>query len=95
MDVPQSLIEEENRKIRLLRISTDILTQVLMTQPLTAGQADRLIMGMREFAAHLFPGKRETFDLIYLPRFRRALAERAASAPKPATGLANEPDCCE
>jgi hypothetical protein len=68
----EDLIKEENRRIRLLRIASDLLVQVLMTNPITAPEAERLVDGVRRFALKLFPGKEETFDLIYLPRFRRA-----------------------
>ncbi|MEJ2715890.1 MAG: hypothetical protein P8182_01935 [Deltaproteobacteria bacterium] len=34
-----------------------------------------MIRGLRGFALKLFPGKERAFDLIYLPRFRRAMLE--------------------
>jgi len=72
------LVQEENRRIRLLRISTDLLVHCFMTRPLTLAEADKLIRGMRSFASKLFPGKEHVFDLVYLPRFRRALMEAGA-----------------
>lgn len=71
----QDLIREENRRIRLLRISTDLLVQLLMTQPMTVSEAQEMILKVRNFAIKLFPGKERVFDLIYVPRFRRALRE--------------------
>lgn len=67
--------QEEDRRVRMLRISTDLVVQVLMTTPLTASQAQRIICGVRSLALELFPGKSDAFDLIYLPRFKRALEE--------------------
>jgi len=78
MGTPDHLLAEENRRIRLLRISADLLFQVLMTHSADAGQADRMIRGLRNLATRLFPGKEHVFDLIYLPRFRRALQEAGA-----------------
>jgi len=66
---------EEHRKVRLLRISTDLLIQIFMQSSPPAAEADNMIRGLRRFALKLFPGKGAVFDLIYLPRFRRALEE--------------------
>jgi len=71
----QDLKREEDRRIRLLRISADLLVQVLMTQPMTVSEAQEMILRTRNFAMKLFPGKERVFDLIYVPRFRRALRE--------------------
>jgi hypothetical protein len=82
-NVTDDLIQEENRKIRLLRMSTDMVVQQLMTQPITFQEADRMIVGVRRLASHLFPGKEHVFDLVYLPRFRRALIEAGAKRMPP------------
>jgi hypothetical protein len=34
------------------------------------------VEGVRRFALNLFPGKEETFDIIYVRRFRRLLNEK-------------------
>jgi hypothetical protein len=78
MTETKELWEEETRKIRLLRICTDLVVQLLMTRPLRADDADRLIAGARGYALQLFPDKGHVFDLVYLPRFRRALQEAGA-----------------
>ncbi len=76
------LILEENRRIRQLRIVTDLLIQTLMTRPMSLSDADSMIHGVRNLASKLFPGKEHVFDLIYLPRFRRALREAGLVEPK-------------
>jgi hypothetical protein len=75
MDALIDLIQEENRRIRTLRIAADMLLRKLMTESLTLGDAERMIEGVRSIALHLFPDCGEVFDLIYVPRFRRALRE--------------------
>lgn len=75
MNRMHDLIREENRRIRLLRVLSDLLVQTIMTRPVSLSDADRMIQGLRSFAIRLFPGKENVFDLIYLPRFRRALRE--------------------
>ena len=77
-NITDKLLKEENRRIRLLRISTDLVVQQLMTRPITMNEADRMILGVRDLASKLFPGKEDVFDLVYLPRFRRALIEAGA-----------------
>ena len=42
--------------------------------PLT--EAVRLVRGVRERALELFPGKENTYDLLYAPRFARILREK-------------------
>lgn len=68
-------IEEENRRIRMLRIVVDLMVQTLLTRPMDMEEAEKLVRGVRSFALKLFPGKENAFDLIYAPRFRRAFRE--------------------
>jgi len=72
------LIREENSRIRLLRIASDLLVHVLMTRPISLTEADSMIQGTRNLALKLFPDKGQVFDLIHVPRFRRALREAGA-----------------
>jgi hypothetical protein len=39
-------------------------------------EAQKVVQGVRQHAFHLFPGKEETFELLYTPRFRRLIAEK-------------------
>lgn len=71
------LLEEEDRKLRRLRIETDFLLAVIYQDgQLDVHSARRLIEGFRQRVLTDFPGKDFTFDLILLPRFDRALRER-------------------
>lgn len=69
------LVREENRRIRLIRIASDLLVHVLMTRPVSQAEAEKMISGLRKLVLKLFPGKEPVFDLIYMPRFRRAFRE--------------------
>ncbi len=71
----KELIEEE-KKLRRLRFVVDFALQYVSTQNITHDEALRVVEGVRKHALKLFPGKEETFDLIYVPRFRRVLNER-------------------
>lgn len=54
----------------------DFSLEYLRTQPLDHDQAIVVVERVRRFALSLFPGKEETFDIVYAPRFRRLLNER-------------------
>jgi hypothetical protein len=84
MGTDYDLLTEENNNIRVLRFSSDLLVQTLMTQPIRPSEAESMIEGVRRLCGKLFPGKEHVFDLIYLPRFRRALREAGHLGASPA-----------
>ncbi|HOM99619.1 MAG TPA: hypothetical protein PLM33_05115 [Acidobacteriota bacterium] len=81
MELPEKereeLIREENRRLRRLRLETDLLVAVLYQDPrLDLSKARDLVRGFRSKVVRAFPGKDATFDLVLLPRFDRVLKER-------------------
>jgi len=68
--------EEENRRIRTLRLLVDFSLAYLAQTNLPLEEAPAVVKGVKKQALRLFPEKEETFDLIYLPRFRRLLREK-------------------
>ena len=71
----QSLAAEE-RNLRRLRRAMDVAAALLWKVDLTLEEARDVVDHARRTALQLFPGKEETFDLIYGPRFRRILTEK-------------------
>jgi hypothetical protein len=69
-------IDKENKKIRFLRLLVDFSMQLILQEDLPLEEALRIVEGVKGHACRLFPGKEETFELIYRPRFRRILAEK-------------------
>jgi hypothetical protein len=69
---------EEERRIRRLRRLVDFSLAVIAQSSLSLDEAERIAQGVRQQACSLFPDKRETFELIYIPRFRRLIAEKFA-----------------
>jgi hypothetical protein len=67
---------KEERKLRRLRLIVDFAMTFIATQNITHDEAIRVVEAVKRQALMLFPDKEETFDLIYLPRFRRLLNER-------------------
>jgi hypothetical protein len=79
MESKQSLLEEE-KQLRRLRIIVDFAAQVLAQERMTIDEALDLINATKRAAVNMFPGKEQTFDIIYGRRFERILKERFASA---------------
>ena len=69
-------IEEEERRIRTLRLLVDFSLAYLAQTRLPLEEAQAVVAGVKKQALHLFPEKEETFDLIYLPRFQRLLRDK-------------------
>jgi hypothetical protein len=69
-------IEDENRRIRTLRLLVDFSLGYLAQTQLSLEEAQGVIQGVKKHALRLFPDKEETFDLIYLPRFQRLLRDK-------------------
>lgn len=83
METSRTPLSDEDRRIRLLRFSADLLLQVLMTTPMKLSEAETMILGLKKLALKLFPEKEAVFDLIYMPRFRRALREAGLFGGEP------------
>jgi hypothetical protein len=69
-------IKEENRKIRYLRFLVDFSILSIQQDELLIEEAQKLVEDVKRAACGLFPGKEETFELIYRPRFNRVIEER-------------------
>jgi hypothetical protein len=69
-------VKLENRRIKVLRILVDTTCLRLARGSLNREQSWELVENVKQWAVLLFPGKEETFDLIYRPRFRRIIEER-------------------
>lgn len=69
-------IQEENRRIRTLRLLVDFSLAYLAQTKLPLEEAQAVVNAVKKQALRLFPEKEETFDLIYLPRFRRLLRDK-------------------
>jgi len=54
----------------------DFWLQLIMQADLSLDEAIQVVEHVKRFASTLFPGKEDTFELIYRPRFMRAIEER-------------------
>ena len=71
-----SQIKDENRKLRYLRFLVDFSILSIQQDNLVLEEAQELVEDVKRAACGLFPGKEETFELIYRPRFNRTIQER-------------------
>ena len=76
MKVEGEEIREENRKIRYLRFLVDFSVLSILQGDLALEEALKLVEDVKRTACNLFPGKEETFELIYRRRFSRVIQEK-------------------
>ncbi len=69
-------LQDEDRRLRRLRIVVDLAQAVLMQSDLTLREAFDIVADTKKAALALFPDKGDVFDLIYAPRLRRIIRER-------------------
>ena len=74
--VTREELEDEECRVRQLRTVVHLALSVIAQTEMDLAAAEELVSAVRGAALRLFPGKEIAFDLIYLPRFRRLLAER-------------------
>jgi len=87
MKMEQELeIIEENRKVRFLRFLVDFSILSIQEEDLSIREAEGIVEEVKRACRGLFPGKEETFELIYRPRFRRVLWERFGPGPEEGNG---------
>jgi len=73
----KALIELEDKMIRRLRFLVNLtFATIAQDDSLTLEQAWEHVLALKGAAVAMFPGKESTFDLLYMPRFSRLLAER-------------------
>lgn len=68
-------IDEESRRVRKLRIVVHLAMNVIAQGQLRIEEAYEMVAAARRVAEQLFPGKGDTFDLIYRPKFQRLIKE--------------------
>jgi hypothetical protein len=72
----ENAVREENRRVRFLRFLVDLSLVSIQQEELSREKAERVVEDVKQAACNLFPGKEETFELIYRPRFQRVIQER-------------------
>jgi len=69
-------IEQEDRKLRYLRLLVHFSLNVIAQTELTLEEALDIVENVKQQACRLFPGKEEAFEIIYRPRFNRLIKQK-------------------
>jgi hypothetical protein len=69
-------IADEQRRINRLRLLVNLTMSVIMQSDIPLSEAQQMVEGLKRQAVALFPGKEETFELIYRPRFNRVIMDK-------------------
>lgn len=69
-------IKEEEKRVRHLRRLVDFTFMLIAQSNIPIEEAQRLVEAVRQQAYRMFPDKKETFELLYTPRFRRLIVEK-------------------
>ena len=69
-------VKEENRRVRFLRFLVDLSILSIQQDDLSLEEALNVVEDVKKAACNLFPGKEQAFELIYRPRFQRAIQEQ-------------------
>lgn len=72
----EKAIKEENRKIRFLRLLVDFSVLSIQQNEISFEEALKIVEDVKRAACNLFPGKEETFELIYRARLNRVIQGR-------------------
>jgi hypothetical protein len=72
----QTAIDEEARRCRRLQFLMDLTLRTIAQSNMRYEEAVELVQSAKHAALRLFPGKEDTFDMIYMSRFRRLLTEK-------------------
>jgi len=72
---------EEETKLKKLQGIADVLCFLIMRRKLTIEEAEEKIAEARKEARKIIPDQMETYDLIYINRFRRLIDQFLRISP--------------
>jgi hypothetical protein len=75
-DKAADVVAEETKSRRRLQFLMDLTLATIAQSAMPEREAWDLISSARTAALRMFPGKELTFDMIYMSRFRRLMAEK-------------------
>ncbi len=71
--VSPEALRDEQRRLRRVRFIVDFTAGVLMQSGLTRAEGEALVGAARERILELFPGREDTYEILYARRFARLL----------------------
>jgi hypothetical protein len=70
-------LADEARRLSRVRTVVDVTSNLIMQSGLHRGEAEALVALARQTVLELFPGREETFEIVYARRFQRLVDEFA------------------
>lgn len=64
---------DEQRRMRRVRFIVDFTTAVLQQSGVSRAEGEALVAAARDRILELFPGREETYEIIYARRFARLI----------------------
>lgn len=72
----EATVADETRRLRRLQLTVRLVMNLISQADLPFEEASQLVAATRRVALNLFPGKEQTYDLLYQPRLQRLLAQK-------------------
>ncbi len=70
-------IREDRLKQKRIQVVCDYAIYIIRTKKdLTLLEAEKIVEEVKNYVLKIFPDKEETFNIIYLPRFKREIEKR-------------------
>jgi hypothetical protein len=66
-------VDEERRRARRVRLVVDLTCALIVQGRLERREAEQLVTNARAQILELFPGREQTYEIVYARRFRRCL----------------------
>lgn len=66
-------LRDEQRRLRRVRVIVDFTSSVLAQSTMTRAEGEELVAAARERILELFPGREETYEILYARRFARLI----------------------
>jgi hypothetical protein len=79
--VTREALDDEAARVREVRHLVDLATSLIMQAGMTRGEAEQLIVEVRQRILKLFPDGEQTYELVYSRRFRRLIDEFTQPTP--------------
>jgi hypothetical protein len=71
--VSPEALRDEQRRLRRVRFIVDFTSSVLMQSGMSREEGEALVAAARDRILELFPGREETYQILYARRFARLL----------------------
>jgi hypothetical protein len=76
-------VREEHRRVRYVQYIVNITSNVIMQGNLARSEGEALVSAARARILDLFPGRDETYEVLYARRFDRLLNDFTHPDPTP------------